>query len=69
MLLLPDSGLKNLDPREFERVVIEEIERIQPHVVVTHAVRGISGLQEHQATLCSIQAVPLRHAVANALDL
>jgi LmbE family N-acetylglucosaminyl deacetylase len=45
VLDLPDSGLKHLDPREIEKVVIDEIERVQPHVVVTYAVHGISGFQ------------------------
>ena len=47
VLDLPDSGLKHLDPREIEKVVIDEIERIQPHVVVTYAVHGISGFHDH----------------------
>ena len=42
VLDLPDSGLKEMDPRDIEKVIIEEIERIQPQVVVTYAVHGIS---------------------------
>ncbi len=44
---LPDSGLKELDPREIEYVIEEEIKRIKPDVVVTYAVHGISGFHDH----------------------
>jgi LmbE family N-acetylglucosaminyl deacetylase len=47
ILDLPDSGLKEMDPREIEKVIIEKIERIQPQVVVTYAVHGISGFHDH----------------------
>ncbi|UCH94104.1 MAG: PIG-L family deacetylase [Candidatus Aminicenantes bacterium] len=47
VLDLPDSGLKEMDPREIENVIIDEIERIQPRVVVTYAVHGISGFHDH----------------------
>ena len=47
VLDLPDSGLKEMDPREIEAVVAEHIEAIQPQVVVTYAVHGISGFFDH----------------------
>jgi len=47
VLDLPDSGLKEMDPREIEKVIIDEIERIQPQVVVTYPVHGISGFHDH----------------------
>lgn len=47
VLDLPDSGLKEMDPRDIENVVIEELERIQPQVVVTYPVHGISGFHDH----------------------
>jgi LmbE family N-acetylglucosaminyl deacetylase len=47
VLDLPDSGLKEMDPREIEKVVIEHVGRIQPDVVVTYAVHGISGFHDH----------------------
>jgi LmbE family N-acetylglucosaminyl deacetylase len=47
VLDLPDSGLKEMDPREIEKMIIDEIERIQPQVVVTYAVHGISGFHDH----------------------
>ena len=47
VLDLADSGLKELDPREIERVISDEIERLRPQVVVTDAVHGISGFHDH----------------------
>lgn len=47
VLDLPDSGLKELDPREIERVVRQHIELIQPQVVASYAVHGISGFHDH----------------------
>jgi len=47
VLDLPDSGLKELDPRDIEKVIREEIENIKPDVVVTYAVHGISGFHDH----------------------
>lgn len=47
VLSFPDSGLKDLDPRELEEVVREKIEAIKPEVVVTYAVHGISGFHDH----------------------
>ncbi len=50
VLDLPDSGLKEMDPREIEKVIRAEIERIKPDVVVTYAVYGISGFHDHLVT-------------------
>jgi LmbE family N-acetylglucosaminyl deacetylase len=47
VLDLPDSGLKEMDPRDVEKVVIDEIERLRPSLVVTYAVHGISGFHDH----------------------
>jgi LmbE family N-acetylglucosaminyl deacetylase len=47
VLDLPDSGLKEMDPRDIEKVVEDEINRIKPDVVVTYAVHGISGFHDH----------------------
>lgn len=44
---LPDSGLDDMDPREIEKEIRSEIERIKPDVVVTYAVHGISGFHDH----------------------
>lgn len=47
VLDLPDSGLKEMDPRDIEKAVEDEINRIKPDVVVTYAVHGISGFHDH----------------------
>lgn len=47
VLDLPDSGLKFMDPRDIEKVVQYEIERLKPDVIVTYAVHGISGFHDH----------------------
>jgi len=43
----PDSGLKKMDPRDIEKVVFDEIDRLKPDVIVTYAVHGISGFHDH----------------------
>jgi len=50
VLDLPDSGLKEMDPREIEKVIVTEMEKVQPQVVVTYAVHGISGFHDHLVT-------------------
>ncbi|MGB3019049.1 MAG: PIG-L family deacetylase [Ignavibacteria bacterium] len=50
VLNLPDSGLKNLDPRIIEDIIKDEILRLRPEVVVTYAVHGISGFHDHLVT-------------------
>jgi LmbE family N-acetylglucosaminyl deacetylase len=47
VLDFPDSGLKEVDPRELEQAVQSEIERIRPHVLVTYPVHGVSGFHDH----------------------
>lgn len=47
VLDLPDSGLKKMDPRDIEKVVFDEIDRLKPDVIVTYAVHGISGFHDH----------------------
>lgn len=43
----PDCGLKEMDPRIIERAVENEIRRIDPHIVVSYPVHGISGFHDH----------------------
>jgi LmbE family N-acetylglucosaminyl deacetylase len=47
VLDLPDSGLKEMDPRDIEAVVREEILRLRPDILVTYAVFGVSGFEDH----------------------
>jgi LmbE family N-acetylglucosaminyl deacetylase len=59
VLDLPDSGLKELDTREIERVVAEHIEKVRPDVLVTYAVHGISGFHDHLVTHAVVKRVYL----------
>lgn len=47
VLDLPDSELKEMDPREIEQVVEKHIKKIKPNIVVTYAVHGVSGFEDH----------------------
>lgn len=57
VLDLPDSGLKEMDPREIEDAVRNEIERIQPQVIATYAVHGISGFHDHLVSHAVVKRV------------
>ncbi len=47
VLDLPDSGLKEMDPREIEKVVEDIVRRLSPHLLVSYPVHGISGFHDH----------------------
>lgn len=47
VLDLPDSGLKEMNPIELEEIMQKHIKKIEPDVVVTYAVHGISGFEDH----------------------
>ncbi len=47
VLDLPDSGLKEMDPRTIENVVRHYVEQIKPEVIVSYPVHGISGFYDH----------------------
>ncbi len=57
VLDLPDSGLKEMDPREIEAVVAWEIRRLEPDVVVTYPVHGISGFHDHLVSHAVVKRV------------
>lgn len=57
VLDLPDSGLKEMDPREIERAVEKHIRTIRPHIVVTYPVHGISGFHDHLVTHAVVKRV------------
>jgi LmbE family N-acetylglucosaminyl deacetylase len=57
VLDLPDSGLKEMDPRAIEHVVADEIQRLRPQVVVTYPVHGISGFHDHLVTHAVVKRV------------
>ncbi len=47
---LPDSGLKDLDPRIIEKIICDEIAELRPNIIVTYPVHGISGFHDHLVT-------------------
>jgi LmbE family N-acetylglucosaminyl deacetylase len=57
VLDLPDSGLKEMYPGDIEKVIIEEIERLKPDVIVTYAVHGISGFHDHLVSHAVVKSV------------
>ncbi|WP_245001220.1 PIG-L deacetylase family protein [Caldalkalibacillus thermarum] len=57
VLDFPDSGLKELDPRILEKAVRTHIEAIQPQVIVTYPVHGISGFHDHLVTHAVVKRV------------
>ena len=59
LLDLPDSGLKEMDPRMIENVIKMEIEKIKPEVIVTYPVHGISGFHDHLVTHAVVKRVYL----------
>lgn len=46
----PDSGLKEVDPRKLEGAIEDVIRDIEPDVLVTYPVHGISGFHDHLVT-------------------
>jgi LmbE family N-acetylglucosaminyl deacetylase len=67
VLDLPDSGLKEMDPREIEVVIADEIRRVQPDVIVSYAVYGVSGFHDHLVTHAVVKRVfvELRQTLPN----
>ncbi len=57
VLNLPDGGLKELDPWTIEQAIGDEILRVQPHVVVTFPIHGISGFHDHIVTHSAVTRV------------
>ena len=47
---LPDSALKELDPWTVEQPIRDELSRVEPHIVVTFPIHGISGFHDHIVT-------------------
>jgi LmbE family N-acetylglucosaminyl deacetylase len=59
VLNLPDGGLKELDPWTIENVVRDEVSRVEPHVLVTFPIHGISGFHDHIVTHFAVTRVYL----------
>lgn len=59
VLDFPDSGLKHLDPRKIEEVVADHIAKVQPDIVVSYPVHGISGFHDHLVSHAVVKRVYL----------
>ncbi|WP_445666256.1 PIG-L deacetylase family protein [Fodinibius sp. AD559] len=57
VLDLPDSGLKEMDPADIEKVIHKQIQEIKPDVLVTYAVHGISGFEDHLVSHAVVKSV------------
>ncbi|MDI6401042.1 PIG-L family deacetylase [Balneolaceae bacterium ANBcel3] len=57
VLNLPDSGLKNMDPLELEKITESFIINLRPDVLVTYPVHGISGFHDHLVTHAIVKRV------------
>jgi LmbE family N-acetylglucosaminyl deacetylase len=57
ILDFPDNNLKEMDPRLIEDSIYDEINRVQPHVLVTYPVHGISGFPDHLVTHAAVKRV------------
>ncbi len=57
VLDFPDSGLSGMDPRELEKSITEEIERIRPAILVTFPAHGISIHPDHITTHSVVKRV------------
>ena len=60
ILDLPDSGLMDMDPREIEAVIAQEIQRVKPAVLVTYPVHGVSGFYDHLVCHAVVKRVYLQ---------
>lgn len=47
VLDFPDSGMKEMDPRIIEKTVQEYLQKINPEIVVTYPVHGVSAFHDH----------------------
>ena len=57
VLDLPDSGLAEMDPRDIETPIRERIRDLEPDVVVTYAVHGVSGFPDHLVSHAVVKRV------------
>jgi len=54
---LEDSGLRQMDPREIEKIIHDHILKINPDIVVTYPVHGISGYYDHLVVYAAVKRV------------
>ncbi|HRE40533.1 MAG TPA: PIG-L family deacetylase [Ignavibacteria bacterium] len=60
VLNLPDSELKEIDPRIIESAVKEEIEKIKPEIIITYPCYGVSGFHDHLVNHAVVKRVYLQ---------
>ena len=54
---LPDGELKNINPIDIEKVVLDHIFEVKPTIVVSYAVHGVSGFHDHLVTHAVVKRV------------
>ena len=57
VMKFPDNQLKNLDPIELETAIDHHIDEIQPDVISTYAVHGVSGFHDHLVSHAVVKRV------------
>jgi len=57
VLDLPDNELKKMNPIELEHVVEQQIHDLKPDVVITYAVHGVSGFEDHLVSHAVVKRV------------
>ncbi|MFC1651040.1 PIG-L deacetylase family protein [Candidatus Latescibacterota bacterium] len=57
VLDFPDSGLKEIDPRNIENAVRKHVEELRPDIIVSYPVHGISGFHDHIITHSAVKRV------------
>jgi N-acetylglucosamine malate deacetylase 2 len=57
VLDLPDSGMKEMDPRLIEKIVYDKIVEINPDIIVSYPVHGISAFHDHLVTHAVVKRV------------
>ncbi len=55
VLRFPDSGLKELDPRDLENAIKGHVWEIRPHIIVSYPVHGVSGFHDHLVTHAAVK--------------
>lgn len=57
VLDFPDGELKELDPRDIESAIKDVVLKIEPYVIVSYPVHGISGYYDHLVTHAAVKRV------------
>lgn len=57
VLNLPDDGLKEMNPIRLEEEIREHVLRLRPDLLVTYAVHGVSGFEDHLVTHAVVKRV------------